>query len=61
MSIKILCKNKVHNHTLGTNIRARLRKQQKTIANATKAKLASCWLAMTMVTGAVIKHNITTL
>jgi len=40
---------------------AMLRKQQKMTASATNAKLASCWEAMTMVTGAVMRHRTTTL
>lgn len=47
--------------TLGTKISAMLKKQQKIMASATKAKLASCWLAITIVTGAVIKQRTTTL
>lgn len=47
--------------TLGTKISAMLKKQQKIMARATNAKLASCWLAITIVTGAVIKQRTTTL
>lgn len=47
--------------TLGTKISAMLKKQQNIMASATKAKLASCWLAITIVTGAVIKQRTTTL
>lgn len=47
--------------TLGTNIRAIDRKQQNIKARATNAKLASCWDAITMVTGAVMRHKTTTL
>lgn len=38
-----------------------LRKQQKITANDTNAKDASCWEAMTIPTGAVIKQRTTTL
>ncbi len=48
-------------NTLGTKMRAKERKQQKTIAVVTKAKLASACDEMTRLTGAVIKHNTTTL
>lgn len=47
--------------TFGTNIKAMERKQQKITDNATKAKLASCCEAVTIITGAVIKHVTTTL
>lgn len=48
-------------HTFGTKMRAIERKQQNISAKATKAKLASCCEAITMVTGAVIRHRTTTL
>lgn len=38
-----------------------LRKQQKITANETKTNDASCCDAITMATGAVIKHKTTTL
>ena len=37
------------------------RKQQKIIARDTKVNAASCWADITRVTGAVIRHNTTTL
>jgi hypothetical protein len=43
--------------TFGTKISSMLRKQQKITASATKANEASCCDAITMATGAVIKHN----
>lgn len=42
-------------------MRAMERKQQNMSARATNAKLASCWDAMTIVTGAVIRQRTTTL
>lgn len=47
--------------TFGTNIKAIERKVQNITDNATKAKLASCCDAVTIITGAVIKHVTTTL
>lgn len=43
--------------TFGTNMSNILRKQQKITASATNAKDASCCDAITIATGAVIKHN----
>ncbi|KAI9575859.1 hypothetical protein GQX74_005631 [Glossina fuscipes] len=47
--------------TFGTNINSMLKKQQNITANATKTKDASCCDAITIPTGAVIKHSTTTL
>ncbi|KNC24014.1 hypothetical protein FF38_00224 [Lucilia cuprina] len=47
--------------TFGTNISNILKKQQNITANATNANEASCCDAMTIPTGAVIKHKTTTL
>lgn len=43
--------------TFGTNMSNILRKQQNITASATNAKDASCCDAITIATGAVIKHN----
>lgn len=47
--------------TFGTKISNMLRKQQKITANAINTNDASCCEAITIATGAVIKHNTTTL
>lgn len=47
--------------TFGTNINSMLRKQQKITASAMNANDASCCDAMTIATGAVMRHSTTTL
>lgn len=53
--------NNTSTHTFGTNISNMLRKQQKITANDINANDASCWDAITIATGAVMRHNTTTL
>lgn len=47
--------------TFGTKISNMLRKQQKITANEQNTNDASCCEAITIATGAVIKHSTTTL